>query len=78
MCECIKQINDNFKSSKNIVAQNTKIGHVHRFELTENNNTESVMIVTEKINPQLRIKPITLFASYCPFCGEKYDQEKEP
>lgn len=73
MCDCIKQINESFKSSKNIVAQNTKIGHVHKFELPKNNNTESVMIVTEKINSQLRIKPITLFASYCPFCGQKYE-----
>ena len=31
-----------------------------------------VKIVTAKKDSKVRKKPVTVFASFCPFCGEKY------
>ena len=38
-------------------------------------HTSRVIVSTMKLDEKKRIKPISLFASYCPFCGEKYEQE---
>lgn len=37
-----------------------------------------VTIVTTKKDSGKRQKPITVFASYCPFCGDKYRNDAEP
>ena len=63
MCECIKTVNDNL-SSANI---NTRI----KVPFTMGDVSKCV-VATEKEDSNNRKKPKTIFASFCPFCGEKY------
>lgn len=34
---------------------------------------DRLMIRTEVKTPKRGAKPVSMFASYCPFCGEKYN-----
>jgi hypothetical protein len=40
--------------------------------------TPKAMIETEKADPTKREKAKSVFATYCPFCGVKYDQPSAP
>lgn len=40
-------------------------------------STHIVSITTCKRDIKKREKPIKVFATYCPFCGEKYPKNKE-
>ena len=69
MCDCIEAVNKKL-SEKNV---NTQI----KVPLLLNSNMSAqgskVQIVTEKENSDVRKKPISVFSSYCPFCGEQYE-----
>ncbi len=64
MCNCLEKINKQLKD----------------------HNTEIVTTMTDPLGdaiwlPHLKVKPlkgkkaVTVFPSYCPFCGEKYKKE---
>jgi hypothetical protein len=36
----------------------------------------TVKIVTVKAEKAVRKSPVSVFASFCPFCGEKYKKDK--
>lgn len=66
MCDCMKLINDE------LAQYNTRIIPV--MVLREGQfQTVGVRVETEKVNPKQRGRPKRLVASYCPFCGEKYE-----
>lgn len=69
MCDCIKETNESLKevdsNSQLSLAMSIKVGIPDR-----------VIISTYKIDRQKKKGPITLVASYCPFCGEKYVKDK--
>ena len=71
MCDCIETVNKKL-SEKNL---NTRI----KVPLLLNSNMslqgEKVQIVTEKENSDIRKKPVPVFSSYCPFCGEAYKHD---
>ena len=73
MCECIAQMNEG------LMEHNTKleIPIVTRTSEAAYNLSAStrVVIATEKIESRKRTGPVKLFASFCPFCGEKYDTD---
>jgi hypothetical protein len=63
MCDCIKSTNEY------LAQHNTKITIPWL-------GTQRPFVQTEKIDGKKRNKPMMLFASYCPFCGEKYEESK--
>lgn len=72
MCDCIETTNKYLK--ENYPELNTQI-YVPIALFRNDSGSPSyhkVVIETEKLDDKKRKKPIVLFASYCPFCGEKY------
>ena len=67
MCDCIKMVNDALADKNTILSQAITFGK---------SKNPGLMIETDRIEKG-RGKPskCVMFASYCPFCGEKYDSE---
>jgi len=63
MCNCIQAVNNELAERK----ANTEI-HVP-FTLSK---ITRVCIETEKVDGNKRGKPMKVFASFCPFCGQEY------
>ena len=63
MCNCIQAVNNELAKHK----ANTEI--YVPFTLSK---ITRVCIETEKIDGNKRGKPMKVFASFCPFCGQKY------
>lgn len=70
MCECIRLINEQLEE------RNTHISRKIAYKDGELKVLGAV-IETYKIDSKKRGKPFTLLASYCPFCGEKYDSDTD-
>lgn len=69
MCDCMKQINDE------LAQYNTRLDPV--MALRDGTlHMAGVRIETVKIDSKKRGRPKRLVASYCPFCGKKYDVER--
>ena len=69
MCDCMKLINDE------LAQYNTRIIPV--MALRDGTfHMAGVRIETEKIDSKKRGRPKRLVASYCPFCGKKYEDER--
>lgn len=68
MCNCITMMDEQLKE------HNTKLEIP--IQITKSLNiqaVECVVISTIKINRRGHKGPISLFASFCPFCGVKYE-----
>lgn len=63
MCHCIDLANEK------LVRDNTKIESIWVF----GKNYIPAGIRTVKVDKTKRGNPKVIFASFCPFCGEKYD-----
>lgn len=69
MCDCINEVNKKL-AEKNL---NTVIDVP--FLMDDDMNVSSkrkASIVTAKADKSVRKKPVSLFAAFCPFCGEEY------
>ena len=66
MCNCIKITNDGLREKYNSYVNTT---------ISLTGGPQMVVLATEKDDTTKRGKPITLVATYCPFCGEKYPEE---
>ena len=62
MCDCIKNVSEKLKE------HNTAL----KLPLLLDGGPDRVLIETQKADSKNRKKPMNLFASFCPFCGEKY------
>jgi hypothetical protein len=62
MCDCIKTANEH------LAQFNTKI----ELPFWTRSGARAPFVLTMKIDPKKRGKPKMMFASCCPFCGEKY------
>jgi hypothetical protein len=62
MCDCIETAN------KHLAEFNTKI----ELPMWTSSGKLTPFVLTTKINEKKRGKPQMIFASCCPFCGEKY------
>ena len=66
MCNCVTEINEKL----------TEAGHNTRIKtpliLTKSLDLRGTKleIVTEKADRNVRKKPVSVFSTYCPFCGE--------
>jgi hypothetical protein len=65
MCNCIKETNEAMEKSE----MNTKL----RLAFSLNGTINRAIISVEKFDDKIKKKPIKLFATYCPFCGQKYE-----
>ncbi len=63
MCNCIDEVNENLAPHNTTLCINL----LHR--------PHPVMVSTTKIREKVRGKPILVQATFCPFCGEKYDSK---
>ncbi|MBK1722807.1 hypothetical protein [Thiocystis violacea] len=66
MCECIDTVSETLR------AQDLRLVSVHPISLDLSFLPERVALRLERISGSRKQKP-TLSASYCPFCGERYD-----
>ena len=71
MCDCIELTNKELKK------YNTRLVIQILFNMQGLSPVEKVVCATEKDDPRNRRKPAKIFATYCPFCGEKYEKESE-
>ena len=62
MCGCINKVNEQITKHNSIIEYNLLA------------DRPKAMISTCKVEPRKRVGPIKIFASYCPFCGEKYSE----
>lgn len=66
MCDCIKIVNEKLKE------RNTEL-RVPLFTMG-GANTDRVFVMTDQIETgRGKQKAVSMFASYCPFCGGKYE-----
>lgn len=68
-CNCIAEVNEALK------AHNTRLDIpmlLSGYSLT----ARKVAIATEKIDRKKRGNPVTVQGSYCPFCGQRYEEVK--
>jgi hypothetical protein len=63
VCDCNKRMNEALKEYNTMLVTNL-IGPPH------------ALVLTDKIDSKKRGKPMMMFASYCPFCGEKYPRKE--
>ena len=70
MCNCIEQANELLKES------NAKIAQSIIWDSKENTlRISGARVELEKINTNKRKSLPPLMASFCPFCGQKYEEE---
>lgn len=62
--DCIDKMNEMLKN------HNTRLSHAIDFS---SKPRELVLLATSKANEKVRRKPAMVFASYCPFCGNKLE-----
>jgi hypothetical protein len=73
MCDCIEKLNKDL--AENHPELNTRIHVPIVFNFEKRQHVEpKAIILTEKIDGKKRKKAITLFATYCPFCGKEYKE----
>lgn len=70
MCDCIK-ITDESLHEKGL---NTQLNLAISFK---DNVPNRVIISTRKVDLSIKKGPIVIAASYCPFCGERYEEKHE-
>lgn len=68
MCDCIEVVNKKL-SEKDM---NTQIKVPLLLNSDMSSQCSKVQIVTEKADSGVRKKPVPVFSSFCPFCGEAY------
>jgi hypothetical protein len=61
--QCITKINNQLK------AKNTRITQMMMFGVDMSQQSDPMVVMTEKIDLTVRGKPVVVFANYCPFCG---------
>lgn len=69
MCDCIKKVNEALKEADT----NTVLDVPMTINLgTHKTRADRLTVPTVKANSRNKKKKQTIFATYCPFCGEKY------
>jgi hypothetical protein len=64
VCNCIEKVN------LHLAAFNTRL-------LTAWFGPQGAMLCTEKVDAKERGKKKEMFASFCPFCGARYEESKD-
>lgn len=64
MCDCVSRVNEGLKADNTRIALSVSIVNQ---SLVERLSIETELVEKRRVGK----KPVRLFASYCPFCGEK-------
>ena len=72
MCECVKEMNRLLEEA-NCNTQ-IKVPFLISNDLSSI-TTQRVSVEVEKADKSVRKRPTGVYASYCPFCGEKYSAD---
>jgi hypothetical protein len=72
MCNCIKKINAELALN----GSNTMLDIPVTF-VNGKLRADRVTIVVAKVDTKKRGRPMMVFPTYCPFCGEKYPEIKK-
>lgn len=67
MCNCIEEVNQKLKES----GRNTMLDIPITFSAVGIDSVRRISILTCKMDNKKREKPLRLFGSFCPFCGEE-------
>lgn len=70
MCNCIDKMNADLKKYNTQLDTNISIFNADKPAI--------VVLGTMKIESKVRRGPARLIATFCPFCGEKYEWAKTP
>lgn len=57
--KCVQEMNDLLRSNNTRLVQTISV-----------TSRELIQVATEKADTKVRKKPVLVFASYCPFCGQ--------
>ena len=69
MCNCISVFEEE------LVEHNTAFDKVIYFVKPDMHMESTIQLMVKKINPR-GPKPVRLFLSYCPFCGERWAKDE--
>jgi len=72
MCECIQRANEMFKEHNMRIVTPMTIDDKRRL-----GPLPKATILTERLDKKKRGNPMSLVATFCPFCGVKYDAGKD-
>lgn len=73
MCDCVETINEKLAEA----GLNTRIKVPMLLSNDLKVGAKKLQVVTEKADVSVRKHPVSVFTSFCPFCGEKQDQGAE-
>lgn len=65
MCDCVAQ------TDRYLASRNSRLVTRHIYNVKMDTQGERLVILTEKIDPTRHGRAVSMFATYCPFCGEK-------
>lgn len=65
MCGCIEEVDKKLADRPDL---NTRLSRAWNLETGQC----SVVLLTKKLDDKVRRKPVELYPSFCPFCGEPY------
>ena len=65
MCDCIEQLNQKLNERGLRIAQRLMMGKVMTLS--------PAIIEVEPIDTKSRVRSLPVLATYCPFCGERYE-----
>lgn len=60
--DCLKRVNEQ------LAARNTRVELAFSLDNTER---ELIPLLTVKVDEKVRGRPVRVFATFCPFCGQK-------
>ena len=66
MCDCIEKLNKQMAESNYNAVVSQAIG-IHGI-------IPNAIVLTEKLDKDVKRKPLSMFATFCPFCGEQYPE----
>lgn len=66
MCDCIDKVN------AKLATRNTRLVEAIVFG---NRKAPTIMLQTEVVEKKRGAKPVSMFLTHCPFCGEEYPQD---
>lgn len=67
-CNCVEEVNEKLKE------RNTRLSQALMFSKKGRENNPDLMLQTEQIETgRGKQKAVSMFLTFCPFCGVKYD-----